>query len=335
MLVAALHHTGAVRAPHIPSFRSNVVLVAQVFMPEICAYKTIYVIIFALQAMSGTPDWKPGLRARPSSLAGSTALVPVAPVVLRASPSSIDLSGRHEHAPIASQVGDPQSKHVRKRAICDTADEDKQCNRHVRARGGSIFGGDTMPVPVPSDTPRASPPDSRGPASSVFSMVDIPTPPVAQAYGLAGLGTWQSGRFIDQGWKTGAYFRHIVRPGLAHRVYDGPPDGTPRVRLGPEEVMVDFVRPYKIYALFVNDVYLAAQIKIPEQLNMSGFISPSMYVWSNVRRGDEWWAKLHDAELARELETAFSRGTPDAPQLRNHPLRIIALRPGIAEVEVD
>jgi len=107
------------------------------------------------------------------------------------------------------------------------------------------------------------------------------------------------------------------------------------VRLGPEEVMVDFVRPYKIYALFVNDVYLAAQIKIPEQLNMSGFISPSMYVWSNVRRGDEWWARLIDAELARELETAFSRGTPDAPQLRNHPLRIIALRPGIAEVEVD
>ena len=114
-----------------------------------------------------------------------------------------------------------------------------------------------------------------------------------------------TGNTVDPGWKTGAYFRHILRPGLAHRVYDGPPDGTIRVRLGPEEVMVDFARPYAIHSIFVNDIYLAVQIQIPEQLNMSGFVSPSRRVWCNVRRGDDWWARLIDADLGRELERAL------------------------------
>ncbi len=142
-----------------------------------------------------------------------------------------------------------------------------------------------------------------------------------------------TGNTIDRGWQTGAYFRHIIRPGLAHRVYDGPPDGTPRVRLGPEEIMVDFARPYKIYALFINDVYLAVQIKIPEQLNMSGFISPSMMVWSNMRRGDKWSATLIDAELARELQNAWSRGTHEGQQSSSLTIRRIPLNPRAAEVD--
>ena len=224
--------------------------------------------------MAGTPDWKPGLHARPSSLAGSSALVPVTPVTLRASPSSIDMSGRYEHAPISSQVSETQPKHVLKRAICDVDDEDKPCNRRARIRGtpsfgGAIFGGDAR-VPV---EPQPRP---------------------------------HTGSTVDPGWKTGAYFRHIIRPGLSHRVYDGPPDGTARVRIAPEEIMVDFARPYQIHALFVNDVYLAAQIKIPKQWMMSGLVKPSTMVWSNIRRGDDWWAKLIDPDVGRELERVLS-----------------------------
>ena len=241
--------------------------------------------------MSGTPDWKPGLRARPSSLAGSLALVPVAPVTLRASPSSIDLSGRHEHAPLTSQMGDNQSKHVPKRAICDAADEDKPCNRRVRIRG-PIFGGDA----TARSSSNQRPDDQVNNRAMVPPMVPVEPHPRPH-----------TGNTVDQGWKTGACFRHIMRPGLAHRVYDGPPDGTARVRLGPEEVMVDFARPYKIYALFINDVYLAVQIKIPEQLNMSGFSNRSRMVWSNMRRGDDWWARLIDPDLSRDLQRTLGR----------------------------
>ena len=106
---------------------------------------------------------------------------------------------------------------------------------------------------------------------------------------------------FETGWHTGAFFRCIIRPGLHHRVYEGPPDGTPRVRLGPEEINVDFVRPYKIRALFVNDVYLAVQFKVPTVLHMSGFMKPGMLVWTNVRRGNDWWARLVDACMVDAL----------------------------------
>jgi len=105
------------------------------------------------------------------------------------------------------------------------------------------------------------------------------------------------------------------------------------VRLGPEEIMVDFARPYKIYALFVNDVYLAVQIKIPEQLNMSGFTKPSMMVWSNMRRGNEWWARLIDPELARELQNALSRGSNEEQQSSSLTIRRLPLNPRIAEAD--
>ena len=272
--------------------------------------------------MSGTPDWKPGSRARPSSLSGRLDLALMAP---RASPSSIDLSGRHEHAPIASQVSDAQSKHVPKRAICDIADEDKPCNRRVRIRGGPIFGGDA----VTGSSSNANPGEhvrhleTTGATRTMMPPM-MPTVPRPRLH---------TGNTVDQGWQTGAYFRHIIRPGLAHRVYDGPPDGTQRVRLGPEEIMVDFARPYKIYALFVNDVYLAAQIKIPEQLNMSGFTKPSMMVWSNMRRGNEWWARLIDPELARELQNALSRGSNEEQQSSSLTIRRLPLNPRIAEAD--
>ena len=151
------------------------------------------VIFLRDRAMSGTPDWKPGSRARPSSLAGSLALVHMARVALRASPSSIDLSGRHEHAPIASQVNDTQSKHVPKRAICDIADEDKPCNRRVRTRGGSIFGGDAVTRSNSNPNP--------GEQGATRTMMPPMVPMVPQP-------RLHTGNTVDRGWQTGAYFRH-------------------------------------------------------------------------------------------------------------------------------
>ena len=34
---------------------------------------------------------------------------------------------------------------------------------------------------------------------------------------------------------------------------------------------------------------------------MSGFMKPGMLVWTNVRRGDDWWARLVDASMASFL----------------------------------
>ena len=264
--------------------------------------------------MSGTPDWKPGLSARPSSLAGVLALTSTTSVALRSSPSSIDLSGRHEHAPIASQVP--------KRAICDVADEDKPCNRRVRIRGtpssGGIFGGDAV-TSANTHTILSDQGATRSMMPPVMPMVPQPRS--------------HTGNTVDRGWKTGAYFRHIIRPGLAHRVYEGPPDGTSRVRLGPEEVMVDFARPYKIYALFVNDVYLAVQIKIPEQLYMSGYLKPSMMVWSNVRRGDEWWARLIDPDVARDLQNSQGCEDDEGQQSQSLKIKRLPWKPRIAIVD--
>ena len=72
---------------------------------------------------------------------------------------------------------------------------------------------------------------------------------------------WHGGMFRP-GWCIGAWFKCISRPGLHHRVYEGPPDGTPRVRLGPEEILVDFNRPYRIKALFTNTTFSAVQFKV-------------------------------------------------------------------------
>ena len=109
---------------------------------------------------------------------------------------------------------------------------------------------------------------------------------------------WPGGMF-KPGWHIGAYFRCIIRRGLHHRVYEGPPDGTPRVRLGPEEITVDFTKTYRIRALFCNTTYSAVQFKVPETL--SGVQRPSMMVWINVRRRNDWWADLVHASLGKPV----------------------------------
>ena len=111
---------------------------------------------------------------------------------------------------------------------------------------------------------------------------------------------WPGGMF-EPGWHIGAFFWCILRPGFHNRVYEGPPDGTPRVRLGPEEINIDFTRPYKIRALFCNHTFSAVQFKAPGALTMDGFVKPGMMVWTNVRRGHDWWAKLIHASLTLDL----------------------------------
>ena len=260
--------------------------------------------------MSGTPDWKPGHRARPSSLAGSQSPEAGTQLALRTSPSTIDISGRHEHAPIVSNVA--------KRAICDKTEEDKANDRRTRPRGGPIFGGDSWD--------RSLLANPSGSATDHVMMMPPLAPSVPQPRP-------HTGATIDRGWHTGAYFRCIIRPGLADRVYDGPPDGTQRVRLGPEEIMVDFTRPYKIRALFVNDVYLAVQFKAPAVWTMSGVVKPGMMVWTNVRRGDDWWARLIDPSLARDLQNPPGIDSDEGQQFSCIATRRFALAPSSASVD--
>ena len=254
--------------------------------------------------MSGTPEWKQGHRARPSTLVGNQSPDAGQHSAFqqngwaRVSPSCIDLSGRHEHAPVTSRILDSSRAMllgVPKRAICDKATRDEALrsdDRKVRQRTGGIFGGASREPDPEADLAVAT----AAPGNFTAGQLMLP-PAVPSALQVRP----HTGVSIDEGWHVGAYFRCIIRMGLAHRIYEGPPDGTQRLRIGPEEVHVDFSRPYKIRAIFVNDVYLAVQFKVPTVLNMSGFVRPGMNVWTNVRRGDEWWARLVDASVAQDL----------------------------------
>jgi len=92
------------------------------------------------------------------------------------------------------------------------------------------------------------------------------------------------------GWHIGAYFRCHKKRGFHHRVYEGPPDGTERVRLGPNEIEIDFSRAFQVRALFCNETYSAVQFKVKHTLP-DGSIR-SQKVWTNIRKGGEWWADI-------------------------------------------
>ena len=81
-----------------------------------------------------------------------------------------------------------------------------------------------------------------------------------------------------------------MKRGFHHRVYEGPPDGTERVRLGPEEIIVDFSKAFRVRALFCNETFSAVQFKVQKTLE-DGSIR-SLRVWTNIRRGGEWWADI-------------------------------------------
>ena len=106
------------------------------------------------------------------------------------------------------------------------------------------------------------------------------------------------------GWCIGASFKCIIRRGLHHRVYEGPPDGTPRVRLGPKQFLVDFARPYRIKALFCNTTFSAVQFKVMK--THSDGTSSSMKVWTNIRRDNDWWAEIVHASLGGTLAPDYT-----------------------------
>jgi TfoX/Sxy family transcriptional regulator of competence genes len=106
--------------------------------------------------------------------------------------------------------------------------------------------------------------------------------------------TWPECRtfpgMFKPGWHIGAYFRCHKKRGFHHRIYEGPPDGTERVRLGPNEIEVDFSRAFRVRALFCNETYSAVQFKVKNTLP-DGSIR-SLKVWTNIRKGGEWWADV-------------------------------------------
>ena len=112
---------------------------------------------------------------------------------------------------------------------------------------------------------------------------------------------------LPPGWTIGAKFE--LKHNTHHRVYEGPPDGTPRVRLGPDEIYVDFDRVYQVTEMYANSLFTAVSFKVPDlddaktsnpdgneenvyEIKPPG--SPPTIVWTNVRRKEVWWAKLVD-----------------------------------------
>ena len=91
-------------------------------------------------------------------------------------------------------------------------------------------------------------------------------------------------------WCIGAYFRFHKKRGFHHRVYEGPPDGTERVRLGPNEITIDFSRTFQVKALFCNETYSAVQFRVKHTLPDGS--TTSQKVWSNIRKGGDWWAEI-------------------------------------------
>jgi len=126
---------------------------------------------------------------------------------------------------------------------------------------------------------------------------DSPTatrPPAGNPPAFPSQARWPECRtfpgMFKPGWHIGAHFRCHCKRGLHHRVYEGPPDGTPRVRLGPEEITIDFTKAYRIKALFCNETFSAVQFKVLKT-SRNGSVS-HMKVWTNVRRGGDWWADI-------------------------------------------
>ena len=162
--------------------------------------------------------------------------------------------------------------------------------------------------------PPGAPTSSRGPApgqASVPSIASVPRPfsienrPVNFPSPNA---MWPGGMFRP-GWCIGAWFRCLNRRGLHHRVYEGPPDCTPRVRLGPEEILIDFTRPYCIKALFCNSMFSAVQFKALK--TFSDGTTSTLKVWTNVRRGSDWWAEIVDASFGEQTPSAEHSGSPE------------------------
>ena len=107
---------------------------------------------------------------------------------------------------------------------------------------------------------------------------------------------------IPKEWSIGVHFKFLNN--TAHRVYEGPPDGTPRVRLSSEELHIDFDKIYQVKGIYADKMWTAVSFEViptPEDRTKCTITSfgydgsaprdGAVTVWSNVRKNHVWWAK--------------------------------------------
>ena len=270
----------------------------------------------ASRAMSGSLDWKPAHSARPSSVTDRK-IGSITPSKAKVSPSSFDMSGRNVRTGPLSN--DPASGPGDRRVLPRTG--------KASYPRSDIRGMDATPPSAPN-SPHGPPPATPTGASPLLtpfignevtpfvSVRPIFDPARINAPAVTSLSmafpfvpppqTMWSGGMFKPGWHIGAYFRCITRRGLHHRVYEGPPDGTPRVRLGPKEITIDFSKAYCIKALFCNNTYSAVQFKARKTFSDGTTSNPR--VWTNVRRGNDWWAEIVHASMGEPAPTCDDGG---------------------------
>ena len=106
---------------------------------------------------------------------------------------------------------------------------------------------------------------------------------------------------IPKEWSIGIHFKFMHN--TAHRVYEGPPDGTPRVRLSSEELHVDFNKIYQVTGIYADRTWTAVSFEVtterPQTIHtVSSYqydgSEPPAYavtVWTNIRKNQIWWAR--------------------------------------------
>jgi hypothetical protein len=107
---------------------------------------------------------------------------------------------------------------------------------------------------------------------------------------------------IPKEWTIGVHFEFMHN--TAHRVYEGPPDGTPRVRLSSEELHIDFNKIYQVTGIYADSTWTAVSFEVipgqddktlhtvtSYQYDRSTPPGGAVTVWTNVRKKHVWWAK--------------------------------------------
>ena len=107
---------------------------------------------------------------------------------------------------------------------------------------------------------------------------------------------------IPKEWSIGVHFKFSLN--TAHRIYEGPPDGTPRVRLSSEELYVDFDKIYKVKGIYADKTWTAVSFEVFPTSDDRVSSTTASYgydgaapndgavtVWTNVRKNHLWWAK--------------------------------------------
>ena len=72
---------------------------------------------------------------------------------------------------------------------------------------------------------------------------------------------------------------------FAHRIYNGPPNGTNNRQIPAHEIYIDFSESFRITAVFANAMWTAFEFEVGGQK-----------VWTNARKGHEWWVAVGRSE---------------------------------------